>query len=112
MIDGRRREAKLMREVVAELTAHIGGRPSAVQKRLIERTAVLQLRLTLMDAQAAPDGTMSERNAREYLCWHNSYVRTLRQLGLKGEPPRQPTLQEILTGAPSRPPAPAAVGWP
>jgi hypothetical protein len=27
---------------------------------------------------------MTEKHAREYLCWNNAYVRTLRTLGLKG----------------------------
>ncbi len=97
-IDGRRREAKLMREIVEELTQHVGGRPSAVQRRLIERAAVLHLRLILMDEQMVPTGGMSEKNAREYLCWHNGYVRTLRQLGLQGaDRARGPSLAEILT---------------
>lgn len=97
-IDGRRREAKLMRDIVAELTAHVGGRPSAVQRRLIERAAVLHLRLALMDEETEPGGGMSEKNAREYLCWNNSYVRTLRELGVKAATDRSgPTLSEIIT---------------
>ena len=54
-----------MRAVVAELTRHVGGRPSAVQRLLIERAAKLHLRLALMDAQTEPGGGMSEKNARE-----------------------------------------------
>ena len=44
-IDGRLREAKLMKEITEELLEHCGGQPSAVQKRLIQRTAMLHLRL-------------------------------------------------------------------
>lgn len=80
-LDGRRREAKLMQQTRDELVAHVGGKPNAVERRLIERAAVLALRLAMMDAKA-PDGAMSERDAREYLCWSNSYVRTLRELGV------------------------------
>jgi hypothetical protein len=83
-IDKRRREARLMGEIIEELTAHCGGNPSAVQRRLIQRAAILHLRLALMDEQTEPDGSMTERHAREYLCWNNAYVRTLRTLGLKG----------------------------
>jgi len=79
MIDGRRREAKLMRDVRDELVQHCGGKPSIVQRRLIDRAAVLALRLALMDAES-PTGSMSERNAREYLCWHSAYVRTLKAI--------------------------------
>lgn len=92
-LDGRRREARQIREAIADLTRHVGGRPSPVQRRLIERAAVLALRLALMDAKS-PDGSLSEKDAREYLCWNNSYVRTLRQLGLKGAAPAAPTLAD------------------
>lgn len=94
-LDGRRREARLMRDAVSELTRHVGGAPSVVQQRLIHRAAVLALRLAMMDAKA-PDGAMSERDAREYLCWHNAYVRTLRQLGLKGAAQKGPDLASYL----------------
>ena len=97
-IDGRRREAKVMRDFAAELSAHVGT-PSAVQRQMIARAAVLHLRLLLMDQQTGPGGAISERNAREYVCWHNAYVRTLRQLGLKGAPERQPSLAEIIAAA-------------
>ena len=110
-LDGRRRESKLMRELTAELTAHVGGKPSAVQRRLIERATVLHLRLVLMDAAAEPGGGMSERNAREYVCWHNAYIRTLRELGMKGAPERGPSLADHLAAkaaatAASVPPTP------
>jgi hypothetical protein len=85
-----------MREVVAELTRHVGGRPSSVQKLLIDRAAKLHLRLLLMDAQTEPGGGMSEKNAREYLCWSNAYTRTLCQLGLQGTPERPETLADVL----------------
>ena len=100
-IDGRLREAKLMRETTEELTAHCGGNPSAVERRLIQRAAILHLRLALMDAQTDADGSMTEKHAREYLCWSNAYCRTLRLLGLKGAPTeRVPTLADILAAAP------------
>ena len=100
MIDGRRREARLMREVRDELIQHCGGRPSTVQRKLCERAAVLALRLAMMDAKA-PDGSLTERDAREYLCWHNAYVRTLRELGLKGAEEKPPTLAELLATMPA-----------
>jgi hypothetical protein len=86
-IDGRLRAARLMRQVIRELTEHCGGRPSAVQRKIIQRAAVLHLRLALLDAETGPDGQMSEKTAREYLCWNNAYVRTLNSLGLKAVAP-------------------------
>jgi hypothetical protein len=86
-----------MRQIIGELTEHCGGHPSAVQRRIIQRAAVLHLRLTLLDAQTGPDGEMSEKTAREYLCWNNAYVRTLNALGLKGAA-RAPSLADYLAG--------------
>jgi hypothetical protein len=101
-IDGRRREAKAMREVVAELTRHVGGRPSSVQKLLIDRAAKLHLRLLIMDAATEPGGGMSEKNAREYLCWSNAYTRTLGLLGLRATEARPESLAEVLASREER----------
>jgi len=98
-LDGRTREAALLRTTREALVAHVGGQPSAVQSVLIERAAILALRLAVMDAKA-PGGALTERDAREYLCWHNAYVRTLRELGIKGVPERGPTLAEVLASMP------------
>lgn len=97
-LDGRRKEARLMRAVRDELLRHIGRAPSVVERRLIDRAAVLALRLAIMDARA-PNGRLSEKDAREYLAWSNSYVRTLRELGVKS--PREPekTVDELLAAA-------------
>lgn len=94
-LDGRRREAKLMQETIRELTEHVGGSPSVVQRRLIQRAAVLALRLAMMDAKA-PDGSLSEKDAREYLCWNNAYIRTLSTLGIVSVPKPQPSVRERL----------------
>jgi hypothetical protein len=47
------------------VTQHVGGKPSAVQKLLIDRIARLQLRLMVLDSQVEPGGDMSERNSRQ-----------------------------------------------
>jgi hypothetical protein len=44
-LDGRTREAALVRRVRAELTAHVGGNPTFPQRMLIDRAAVLALRM-------------------------------------------------------------------
>jgi hypothetical protein len=81
VIDGRLAEAKLMSRVRRELTQHVGGRPSAAQRSLIDRAAALSLRLHLMDRESARSGEMSERNGRQYLAWNNSLQRLLAQIG-------------------------------
>ena len=85
-IDGRRREARLMRDLRAELVAHVGGKPSATQTALIERVCWLGLHIAMMDRRTAVRRAMTERDGREYLAWVNSQGRLLRQLGLKGAP--------------------------
>lgn len=111
-VDGRRREARLMREVVAELTQHVGGSPSPVQKMLIKRAAQLHLRLALMDEAA---GVLSERDGRQYLAWNNALVRTIARLGMGAAPSQQaPGLHRLLSGintpAPASPPSSRVTG--
>jgi hypothetical protein len=84
LIDRRKAEAKFMDRIRDELTAHVGGRPSVTQRMIIDRCAALSLRIHLMDrSEARNDAFMSEKNAREYLCWTAALSRLLRQLGLE-----------------------------
>jgi hypothetical protein len=89
VIDGRLAEAKLMARIRRELTQHVGGKPSAAQRILIDRAAALSLRLHLMDRESARFGEMSERNGRQYLAWSNSLSRTLSLIGLTAAPPQK-----------------------
>ena len=86
----------------AELTAHVGGNPSHVQRTLIERAARLALYVEMMDARALESGGMTERDSRQYLAWSNSLTRTLERLGLKSaaQKPTSPLAAHF-----SRPPA-------
>ena len=92
-LDQRTREARLLADTRAELTAHLGGAPSATQRALIDRAAWLTLRIALMDAKGA-DGHLSERDGREYLAWSNSLTRALVALGLQAATARPMTLAE------------------
>jgi hypothetical protein len=113
IVDGRRAEAKLLRDVRDELTKHCGGLPSATQRMIINQAAMLTLRLHLMDRQSLRDEGVSERNGRQYLAWSAALTRLLRQLGLKGAVDRAQSLQELIDApapaAPSR--RPAAAVW-
>ena len=95
-LDGRTKEARLMAAARAELVQHVGGNPSSVQARLIERAARLTLYIELMDARALGSGGMTERDSRQYLAWTNSLRLTLRELGIKAAATRAPTLNEYL----------------
>lgn len=80
-LDRRSHEARLIRAFREELTAHVGGSPSATQRVLIDRAAVLQLRLALMDRTSLTTPGMTEKNGREYVCWTNALTRVLAALG-------------------------------
>ena len=83
MLDQRRAEAKLMKEEREELSAACGD-PTPLQRKLIERAALLKLRLHLMDKASMEDPVLSERNSRYYLAWSNSYNRCLAQIAKLG----------------------------
>src|SRR5438105_1389891 len=81
-LDGRTKEAALMRSLRKELTQHVGGNPSAVARALIERCCWLQLRISLLDRKIASGRDLTEIDSNTYLAWQNSLVRTLARLGL------------------------------
>jgi hypothetical protein len=95
-LDGRTREARLIRGTRAALMAHVGGKPSAVQQTLIERACQLQIRIAMMDRDFAAGCVQTEHDSRTYLAWSNSLTRTLRELGVKAVSERAPNLQEFL----------------
>jgi hypothetical protein len=95
VIDGRRAEAKVMAQFRADMVAHCGGKPSATQRALIDRAAILHLRLVLMDRESIDQPVMSDRTSRHYLAFSNSLGRLLKQLGMKGVPATAPTLANI-----------------
>jgi hypothetical protein len=59
---------------------------------------MLTVQLARMDAKALEDGVMSGHATREYLAWSNTLTRTLKTLGMKGAPPKPPTLEDIRAG--------------
>jgi hypothetical protein len=87
-IDGRRREAKAMQAMRANLVAHVGGRPSAAQEALISRAVMLALRLSQLDAEVAAGRTVDDER---FLAMSNGLSRTLGRLG----PPAKPTAPSL-----------------
>jgi hypothetical protein len=67
-----------------ELVAHIGGNPTVIQRQLIERAAMLMLRLRMMDRRLAEDGgrKFTRNDSTQYLAWSNGLSRTLVLLDL------------------------------
>lgn len=98
-LDGRTREARLMRAVRDDLTSHLGGNLTAPQKALVERAAWLSLHIALMDEKTMTEGGPgSERDSRQYLAWSNALTRILRDLGADQKPGQKPqrTLKDII----------------
>jgi hypothetical protein len=101
-LDGRTREAALMRRVRGELIAHCGGRPTVVQNALIERAVILSLRVAQIDAKLVAGETLTLHDSNAALAWNNSLRRTLVALGVQEKAAPQPTLQETLAAIASR----------
>jgi hypothetical protein len=95
-LDGRTKEARLLRRIREELVAHVGGSPSPPQRLMIERAASLSLRIALMDQKFTETGTTTDVDARSYLAWSNTLTRLMRHLGLKGASQQPPSLQDYL----------------
>ena len=96
-LDKRTREARYLAAARQLLIQHLGGNPSATQLVLIDRCAWLMLHCLLM-VQRIVSGKQDwgENDRKCYLAFSNSLVRTLREIGLEGNPTRQPTLAEVL----------------
>ena len=100
-LDQRTKEARLIRETRAELLAHVGGKPSATERALIEQLAQIHLRLAMMDRKFAETGAQTDHDSRTYLAWANSYARLLRQLGFQGPKDHPPGLADYLAARPA-----------
>jgi hypothetical protein len=81
----------------AELVAHVGGSPSAIQLQLIERAAILALRCRMMDRRIVEDSgqRFTSNDHAQFCAFSNSLSRTLVLLDLtvtgglgKGAKPR------------------------
>jgi hypothetical protein len=94
-LDGRTREARLVKSLRAELIAHVGGHPAPTQRLLIEQAVQLQLRLALMDKGDGRTGDMTQQHQIQYLAWSGALTRLLRQLGMEAAPPPKPLVSDI-----------------
>lgn len=92
----RSREGRLFLALRAELVRHVGGKPTATQRALIDRAAMLQTHLARMDERMFRDGEMSDHAGRQYLAWANSVSRMLQALGLDAADEKPQTPDDIL----------------
>src|SRR5438105_14864700 len=100
-LDGRTREAILMRRVRVELTAHCGHTPSATQRLLIERAVMLSLKVAQIDAMILEGYPLTGHDNVHALAWNNALRRTLEALG-KPAAQRTPSLSEYFADMASR----------
>ncbi len=102
VLDRRTKESATYRETVDSLTKHLGGQVSATQRCLIERAAMLTVHLARLDKRSLEAGAMSETDAKSYLAWTGTMVRTMAQLGLQGAKQKPPTPAEMVAARHAR----------
>jgi hypothetical protein len=95
-LDGRTKEAAVLRRVRADLTAHVGGVPSVTQRMLIERAAVLHLRLAQIDAKIFADGVLTIHDNNQAIAWQNALTRALVALGIRKAKAKSATLVDLI----------------
>jgi len=92
------RRTRLGRDVAAfrrELLQHVGDRPSATQRAIVELAVQLRARLVAMDQAFAERGDQSAHDTKSYLAWSNSLARAMGRLGLKGPAEAVPTIASL-----------------
>jgi hypothetical protein len=94
-LDLRTRDAAILRNTIADLTAHVGN-PSQAQLRLIERAAWLTLWCARFDDKVANGAELSESEHKRYLGFNNALTRTIKLIGLKGAAQKPTSLADIL----------------
>jgi hypothetical protein len=81
--DGRSREARMLNRCRNVYAEYLGGwdKLSPPQQALIERIAMLQLRVAKLDEKMLT-GQFTDFDTKQYLAWSNSLVRAMREVGL------------------------------
>ena len=97
-VDGRTREARIVRAVVADLVAQLGGHPSAAQRLLIQSAAIVTLRLTLALERYQLGGETSDRLDQHVVALINAQRQVLGTLGLENVKPAAISLAQYLEG--------------
>jgi hypothetical protein len=101
VLDGRSKQARRIKTIMADLVADMGGaeQVSVAQRLLIERLAVDIVRLELLDAKAT-GGSFTELDGRIAHALRNSVRPVLRDLGLKQRPTPGPSLDDFIASLP------------
>ena len=95
-LDGRTREAKIVNATIADLTAQVGGSPSAAQQLLIHATAIVVLRIRCaLDKYGTGKGEVESLD-KHFVSLQNSLRLNLVTLGLEAAKDRPPSLERYL----------------
>jgi hypothetical protein len=89
-MDHRTKAARGLRVLERRLLAEIGPNPSMAARALVSQALQLKIRLLEFDRSFTTGGALSVHDSRVYLAWSNSYVRTLKALGLKSDGGAEP----------------------
>jgi hypothetical protein len=95
-IDGRTLEARRERQIVAELTEHVGGAPSTVQRILIARASRLLVTVENLEKQIIEGGEVGDLAGRQVLAWVNSLRQILSLLGIERPQQMPKRLADVL----------------
>jgi hypothetical protein len=87
----------LMRRVRRQLTEHVGGKPSVVERMLIERAAVLCLRLAKIGEKIINEsGPLTLCDTNFVIAWQNALTKVLKALGVDAAASPVPKLEDII----------------
>jgi hypothetical protein len=97
-VDGRSRHGRYLSRCRAELLRHVGADASPVMLALVDRVAMVRLRLALLDERAAAGQALSATEERSYVALSGSLARLLARLGPPAAAPA-PSLVKMLCDA-------------
>ena len=98
-VDGRTRLGKLMRDVRAALSEHVGGEPNAAQQLIIHQATIKTTRLILLEKRILSELGLEEGDTHQWLAWSNSLRRDLEALGIASKVRNEPRLAEYIEAA-------------
>jgi hypothetical protein len=81
-LDKRTKAGRVLRSTLSDLTAHVGGDPSAAEALLIQSAALKATRLFLLSEKLVGGGEIGEDGDHHCLAWLNSMRQDLTALGL------------------------------
>jgi hypothetical protein len=98
LADGRTELGRFIRDLEAQLVAHVGGRPTITQRLLIERLIKTHVQLDMLDDKLQR-GDWTANDSRTYGGLLNALRLTSRELGLDAASDKPQRLADVLAEA-------------